>query len=289
MFTQPVASEHESFVHPTLSSHAEFTATCPQPAVASQESVVHAKPSSQSSGDPLTHTPCERSQVSVPLQTSLSSHSEFMVQPTSHTPLWHRPLLPAPLVQVEPSTTSVLPQPPVASQESAVHGLLSSQLAWLGVNTQAVPSQELAVQATPSSQRASSGWNWQSIVASHTSSVQGTLSLHAVSTGIDVQPTPGWQTSVVQPTPSSHCVLSAKLLQTPFEVLHVSVVQETPSEQSLSCVQPVLHSPPLHMPALPAPSVQDVPSVAVVAEQPPSVQTSTVHSLPSSHAASSST
>jgi hypothetical protein len=119
--------------------------------------------------------------------------------------------------------------------------------------------------------------------------VQGTLSLQLVSTGVEEHPTPGWHTSLVQPTPSSHWALSAKLLQTPFAVLQVSVVHETPSAQSLSWVQPVPHSPPLHMPALPAPSVQAVPSTAVVAEQPSRPQMSTVHSFPSSQTASSKT
>jgi hypothetical protein len=157
VFTQPVASEHESAVQPTPSSHAASLATLAQPAVASQESAVHAKPSSQSRLVPATQMPCDKSQVSAPLHTLLSSHSEFSVQPTSQVPAWQRPLLPAPLVQPDPSTTLVLPQPPVASQESAVQGLLSSQLAWFGVKTQAVPSHVLAVQSTPSSQRPSSG------------------------------------------------------------------------------------------------------------------------------------
>ncbi len=119
------------------------------------------------------------------------------------------------------------------------------------------------------------------------SMVHALLSLHALSTVVETQPVPGWQASVVQPTPSSHMVLSARLEQTPFVVLQVSTVHEMSSLQSLFWVQPVPHSPPVQVPAEPALSVQVVPSTTSVAEQPVSVHTSVVHSLPSSQDASS--
>src|SRR6266704_366654 len=99
------------------------------PEAGSQESVVQALPSLQTSGVPAAQRPC--SQVSLPLQASPSE-------------------------QEVPSATGVWMQP-LGPQESAVQGLLSSQLR--GVPGVQVPVRQVSspLQTLPSEQEAPSG------------------------------------------------------------------------------------------------------------------------------------
>src|SRR5262249_30223516 len=97
------------------SSQGPVATACKQPSVASQRSVVHGLPSSQSSGVPGWH-PATGSQVSTPLQTSVSPHGTTV---PLHTPPRHT----SPVVQTDPSSQGRLlstnRQPSTESQLSS--------------------------------------------------------------------------------------------------------------------------------------------------------------------------
>src|SRR5262245_43329925 len=140
-----------------------------QPTPGSHWSEVQSSASSQLGAVPATHAPCW--QVSVPSQTSASA-------------------------QPVPSATGTFKQPPVvASQESTVQGLLSSQLSAGPRRHTPVWQVSLPLHTLPSEQLAPSESLrfLQPVAGLHVSAVHGSVSLQFG--GVPRAHTPAWQVS----------------------------------------------------------------------------------------------
>src|SRR6267143_1977222 len=228
----------------TLPSEQEVpsaTGLLKQPVAGSQASVVQALRSSQTSGVPGAQRPC--SQVSEPLQASPSE-------------------------QEVPSATGVWMQP-LGPQESAVQGLLSSQLRVVpGVQAPALQISS-PLQTLPSEQEVPSatGLLKQPVVGSQASVVQALLSLQT--SGVPGAQRPCSQVSLpLQASPSEQEVPSATGVWTQPLGPQESVVQGLLSSQ-LRAV-PGVQAPALQIssPLQTLPSEQDEPSGTGLVKQP---------------------
>ena len=172
-------------------------------------------------------------------------------------------------------------QPVLASQPSAVHGLLSLQSVGVAVVHRPAAHASPVVQALPSSQLPL--WSvWvQPVAMSHASAVQLLPSSHA-----DAVPETHWLLAQLSPAvqrlPSSHVAALGRCTQ-PVEELQESSVHTLPSAQST--VPSTVQAPPAHLFAVQAfPSSQA--AVLLVKTQPLArSQVLSVHGLLSSQSA----
>lgn len=274
---QEPPAQRSPVVHTLLSLHGAVLLAVVHPVVELHPSVVHGLPSLQVTAPPGAHTvaahaspvvhalPSEQGRVLAAnaqplagLQASLvhkllSEHA--MAAPGTHTP----PAQASPLVQTLPSVHAPVElaktQPRVASHVSAVHGLLSLQVA------AGPPWQAPALQASP----------W----------VQALPSLHPIALNAFTQPPALLQESVVQRLPSSQSLLGPGTQLPP--------VQASPTVHALPSVQAtvlLLEVQPLR--GSHVSTVQGLPSLQVTAvpgwQEPVAHTSPVVHALPSEHA-----
>ena len=228
--THPVAGTQLSVVQTLLSLQASVPAPgwqLPPPQVSP---VVQALPSSQATVLFVKTHPVAGLHVSV-VQTLLS------LQASVPAPGWQLPPPQvSPVVQALPSLQETVlfacAQPVAGTQESFVHGLLSSQFRTPAPGRQLPPPHvSPVVHALPSLQETALFACAQPLAGTHESSVHGLVSSQFRS------PAPGWQlpppqvSPVVQALPSSQAAVLFVKTQ-PVAGAHVSVVQTLPSLQT---------------------------------------------------------
>ncbi len=280
---------------------------CTQPFTLSQESPVHGLLSSQFTGLVIVQAPAAH--VSPVVQASLSSQlAELLalLQPLAGSQASSVQGLPSPQLIASPGThavslqlsprvqallseqTDVLAtckQPLAMSQESSVHGFLSSQFGAMPP-THLPPAQVSAVvQALPSSQAAVLSTVEQPLVGSQESVVQPFLSSHTLAA-------PGWHLPAVQRSTRVQALLSSQgevlLLVAHLPVLgsHKSSVHGLLSLQTTAA--PETQLPPWHLSPLvqPLPSSQAAPASRALLTHFPPRQVSAVQAFLSSQSAS---
>ncbi len=247
VWVQPLLASQPSLVHGFLSSQLGAAPPLQMPA-AQMSPVVQALPSSQVMVTLLCTQPVTLSQLSA-VQGLLSS--QLTPLPATHAP----PAQMSPLVQALPSLqVAVLllwAQPSLASHESLVQGLLSSQLGAAPPLHTPLAQVSPVVQALPSSHAAVVLLNTQPVVLSQVSAVHKLLSLQA--SALPGLHTPPPHTSpLVQALPSLQVWVLAAWAQPAF-TSHESLVHALLSSQLGA-------APPLQLPA-----VQVSPSVHALA------------------------
>ena len=299
----PDAHAPPAQVSPTLqtspSLHGSVLSPCEQPSLAEQPSVVQGLLSLHATGAPLVQAPSMHTSPEV--QASLSSQVALLAlvvhpwlgshlssvqglpslqvtaAPATQLPCWHTSPLVHALPSLQPRALGMAMQPLVASHKSAVHGLLSSQLAGPpalqppSLHTSPLVHALLSVHVTELFKKT------QACLVSQLSSVHGLPSLQA--SGAPPWHAPPLQTSTwVQTLPSlqgSSLLLkiqpiSASQLSVVHGLLSSQLVTELPKHTEFWQLSPLVHA---------LPSSHAVPSRLVAVQPVAGKQPSLVHGL----------